>query len=185
MRIYVAPLLMGLKPDLKRHAIQMGPTSLNELLRCVKKAKEADSIASQTRDSIAETLKRIEQKLSAGDTHSSAVTPIVDMNSEDMPRTRSTSIGRHQSRSIQREGSPSRSSSARGFCDSQRQVRFDPALDLKPTYSSINMEPSSQQYLHQQQVQSQFVQPQLVQPQCVQQQFADPSKVPKTVRAAT
>ena len=62
-------ILMGLEPDLKQHAIQVGPTSLNKLLRCVKKAEEANSIADPTRDSIAETLKRIEQKLSAGDPH--------------------------------------------------------------------------------------------------------------------
>ena len=53
---------MGLKPDLKRHAIQVGPTTLNELLRCAKIAEEANTVANKGDDSLTETLRRIEKE---------------------------------------------------------------------------------------------------------------------------
>ena len=120
----------GLKPDLKRHAIQVGPVSLNELLCCAKIAKEASTEANRGDDSMAETLRRIEQKLSVSDLHTNEVRPISDSDSEDIPRPWSASSGQNQSRSSQCKVSLCRTSLAWSAGNRHQQVRFHHALDL-------------------------------------------------------
>ena len=87
-------ILMGLKSDLKRHAIQVGPASLSELLRCAKIAEEANAAADQGESSVGETLRRIEQKLMEKDDGPRSITPIGDSDTEEKPRYRSASAGR-------------------------------------------------------------------------------------------
>ena len=87
-------ILMGLKSDLKRHAIQVGPASLSELLRCAKIAEEANAAADQGESSVGETLRQIEQKLMEKDAGPRSITPIGDSDTEEKPRYRSASAGR-------------------------------------------------------------------------------------------
>ena len=164
-------ILMELKPDLERHAIQVGPTTLNELLRCAKIAEEANTVANQGDDSLTKTLRRIEQKLSVSDHHTNDVTPIGDSEADDVPRSRSANTGRHLSRSGQRDLSPYRASPARSSNVKQQQVRFDLATDLASGYGNVSMDRSKQRYPQQPQMQQQLVQPQFVQPRYSQPQF--------------
>ena len=175
-------ILMGLKPDLKKHAIQVGPTSLNELLRCAKIAEEANTVADQGDPTLTETMRRIEKKLAVSDHLMNDVTPIGDSDADDGPRSRSASTGRHLTRSSQRDLSPYRASPTRGNNGKQQQVRFDLATDLTPGYGNVNIDRSQQPYPQQPpmpqqpypqqpQMQQQFVQPQFVQPQYSQPQF--------------
>ena len=194
-------ILMGLKPELKKHAIQVGPTSLNELLRCAKIAEEANTVADQGDPTLTETLRRIEKKLAVSDHLINDVTPIGDSDAEDVPRSRSASTGRHLTRSSQRDLSPYRASPTRSNNGKQQQVRFDLTTDLTPGYGNVNIDRSQQPYPQQSMQQQPYpqqppmqqqpypqqppmqqqpypqqpqMQQQFVQPQFVQPQYSQP-----------
>ena len=127
-------ILMGLKSDLKRHAIQVGPASLSELLRCAKIAEEANTAADQGESSFGETLRRIEQKLMEKDDGPRSITPIGDSDTEEKPRYRSASAGkvneeRRQPRTGVRDRLSYTSPPPRGYEDRPYKVRFDASGD--------------------------------------------------------
>ena len=87
-------ILLGLKPESKKHAIQMSPTSLQELLRVAKVAESAERAEGPSSTDISETLKRIELSLMEGVARPRSVTPIGDLEEDDRAKQRSASANR-------------------------------------------------------------------------------------------
>ena len=132
-------ILLGLKPELKKHAMQVSPTSLQDLLRAAKVAESAERAAGPSSIDISETLKRIELTLMEGAARPRAVTPIGDLDKEDRAKQRSASAnqeneGRSQQRTALRDNSPYRSPQSRSYGDRQPQVRFDASADRSGSY---------------------------------------------------
>ena len=146
-------ILLGLKPELKKHAIQVSPTSLQDLLRAAKVAESAERAAGPSSIDISKTLKRIELTLMEGAARPRSVTPIGDLDKEDRAKQRSASAnqeneGRSQQRTALRDSSPYRSPPSRSYGDRQPQVRFDASADRSGSYDddATGYQPHQQRY---------------------------------------
>ena len=143
-------ILLGLKPGIRRCAIQTAPKILQELLRTAKISEQAALATGDDGQALNETLKRIEQRLMDATIRARSVSPI-GVSNGGSARSRSANTDsrvyddRQRPSSNTRNLSPSRPSRFKSsLAKPYQQVRFSPPTDEREEYSASYSERNQQ-----------------------------------------